>query len=91
MGQFKSDKGAYVHLGYESVVLSKQTAESLGVKTDKGTQMSGRKGVYVNADTVLESLQKQTMQETANVILIWIKQRLNASQGKLQSEPYGMR
>ena len=86
MGQFKSDKGAYVHLGYESVVLSKQTAESLGVKTDKGTQMSGRKGVYVNADTVLESLQKQTI-----VILIWIKQRLNASQGKLQSEPYGMR
>ena len=65
MGQFKSDKGAYVHLGYESVVLSKQTAESLGVKTDKGAQMSGRKGVYVNADTVLESLQKQTMQETA--------------------------
>ena len=65
MGQFKSDKGAYVHLGYESVVLSKQTAESLGVKTDKGAQMSGRKGVYVNADTVLESLQKQTMQETS--------------------------
>ena len=66
MGQFKSDEGAYVHLGYESVMLSKQTAESLGVKTDsKGAQMSGRKGVYVNADTVLESLQEHTMQETA--------------------------
>ena len=66
MGQFKSDDGAYVHLGYESVMLSKQTAESLGAKTQSGgAQMSGRKGVYVNADTVLESLQKRTMQETA--------------------------
>ncbi|MDI1496140.1 MAG: arginine--tRNA ligase [Cenarchaeum symbiont of Oopsacas minuta] len=65
MDKFKSNDGAYVHLGYESVTLSTQTAESLGTKIKSGrVQMSGRKGVYVNADTVLKSLRDRTVQET---------------------------
>ena len=30
MGKFKSDDDAYVHLGYESVTLSPDTAKTLG-------------------------------------------------------------
>ena len=65
MGQFKSDSDAYVHLGYESVTLSSQTAKTLGLNTDgKQAQMSGRKGVYVNADSVYDLLKTKTKDET---------------------------
>ena len=65
MGKFKSDSDAYVHLGYESVTLSSQTAKTLGLNTDgKQAQMSGRKGVYVNADSVYELLKTKTKDET---------------------------
>ena len=65
MGKFKSDSGAYVHLGYESVTLSSDTAKSLGIKTSgKQAQMSGRKGLYVNADSVYDLLKNKTVEET---------------------------
>ena len=65
MSKFKSDPNAYVHLGYESVTLSSQTASSLGIDTQgKQTQMSGRKGLYVNADSVLDLLKSKTLDET---------------------------
>ena len=65
MGKFKSDNDAYVHLGYESVTLSPETAKTLGLDTKgKSTQMSGRKGLYVNADSVLELLKNKTENET---------------------------
>ena len=65
MGKFKSDDDAYVHLGYESVTLSPDTAKTLGLDTKgKSTQMSGRKGLYVNADSVLELLKNKTESET---------------------------
>ena len=65
MGKFKSNPDAYVHLGYESVTLSQDTAKTLGMNTEgKSTQMSGRKGLYVNADSVLESLREKTSLET---------------------------
>ena len=65
MGKFKSVPDAYVHLGYESVILSSDTAKTLGLETDgKQTQMSGRKGLYVSADSVYDLLKKRTIQET---------------------------
>lgn len=65
MGKFKSNPEAYVHLGYESVTLSSDTAKLLGLETDgKQAQMSGRKGLYVNADTVYDKLKEKTIEET---------------------------
>ena len=64
MTKFK-EEGAYTHLGYESVTLSADTVKSLGLSTDgESTQMSGRKGLYVNADTVLEILTKRVYDES---------------------------
>jgi len=65
MSKFKSDEKAYVHLGYESVTLSSTTAKTLGIDTQgKTTQMSGRKGLYVNADSIIDLLEKKTFEET---------------------------
>jgi len=64
MAKFKED-GAYTHLGYESVTLSADTVKSLGLSVDRDSaQMSGRKGLYVNADTVLETLTKRVYNES---------------------------
>ena len=66
MGKFKSTADAYVHLGYESVTLSSDTARTLGLDTEgKQAQMSGRKGLYVNADSVYDLLKNKTSEETA--------------------------
>ena len=66
MAKFKSVSDAYIHLGYESVTLSPDTAKTLGLDTDgKQAQMSGRKGLYVNADSVYDLLKNKTMGETA--------------------------
>jgi arginyl-tRNA synthetase len=65
MSKFKSDEKAYVHLGYESVTLSSTTAKTLGIDTQgKSTQMSGRKGLYVNADSIIDLLEEKTFEET---------------------------
>ena len=65
MAKFKSENDTYVHLGYESVTLSPETAKSLGLETDgKQAQMSGRKGLYVNADSVYDLLKSKTIEET---------------------------
>ena len=65
MGKFKSVSDAYNHLGYESVTLSSETAKTLGLETDgKQAQMSGRKGLYVNADSVYDLLIEKTREET---------------------------
>jgi len=66
MAKFKSQQDAYVHLGYESVTLSSETAKTLGLETDgKQTQMSGRRGLYVNADSVYDLLKTKTIEETS--------------------------
>jgi len=65
MAKFKSVETAYVHLAYESVTLSSATAQTLGLHTGgKQAQMSGRKGLYVNADAVYELLKNKTIEET---------------------------
>jgi arginyl-tRNA synthetase len=64
MSDFKSKEKSYVHLGYESVTLSADTASTLNLDTGgRSVQMSGRKGIYVNADYVLDILGVKTYEE----------------------------
>jgi len=64
MSKFKPES-SYVHLGYEAVTLSAETANLLGNKTDgKDVQMSGRKGLYINADEIIEKLEKHIFLES---------------------------
>ncbi|HET6780097.1 MAG TPA: arginine--tRNA ligase, partial [Nitrososphaera sp.] len=55
----------YFHLSYEAVTLSSDTAKAFGI--DIGDRqfmhMSGRKGIYVNADFVLEALHAKAYEE----------------------------
>jgi len=78
MAKFKKE-GAYTHLGYESVTLSADTVKSLGLSVDgESAQMSGRKGLYVNADTVLETLTKRVYDESK-------RRNENLSESELQN------
>jgi len=64
MSKFKTGS-SYVHLGYEAVTLSSETAKLLGSKTDgKDVQMSGRKGLYVSADEMVQKLEKRIFLES---------------------------
>lgn len=55
----------YFHLSYEAVTLSSDTAKQFGI--DIGDRqfmhMSGRKGIYVNADYVLDALHTKAYKE----------------------------
>ena len=64
MTKFKQEV-SYVHLGYESVTLSSNTVKTLGIDSDgKPAQMSGRKGLYINADLVITNLKKNVFEES---------------------------
>jgi arginyl-tRNA synthetase len=55
----------YLHRSYEVVSLSKRTATALGFQIEgEFAHMSGRKGLYVNADTMLEKLKGKAIGET---------------------------
>ena len=55
----------YLHRSYEVVSLSKRTATALGFEIEgEFAHMSGRKGLYVNADTMLGKLKEKAIEET---------------------------
>ena len=55
----------YMHRAYEVVALSKKSAESLGLTVEKEfVHMQGRKGIYINVDTVLDALKSKSAEET---------------------------
>jgi len=55
----------YVHRGYEVVALSRKTAAQLGFEIGSDyVHMSGRKGLYVNVDTILLALTEKATEET---------------------------
>ena len=61
---FKGSEGSYVHLSYGPVGLSSAAARSLGLETDgKKAQMSGRRGLYVSADSVCDLLEERALAE----------------------------
>jgi arginyl-tRNA synthetase len=56
---------SYLHRSYEVVALSKKTAQQTGFQIRGDfAHMAGRKGLYVNADTVLDSLKAKAKVET---------------------------
>ena len=61
-----ADEGrGHMHLSYESVALSAATAASLGLDTGgRAAQMSGRKGLYVSAESILSMLRERAREET---------------------------
>lgn len=66
LNKFESNSNRYMHLSYGPVLLSSRTAMDLGIKPDdeKSVQMSGRKGIFVDADFVLETLYGKAKEET---------------------------
>jgi arginyl-tRNA synthetase len=55
----------YLHRAYEVVALSKKTAGQLGFNIGgEFVHMSGRKGMYVNTDSVLGALKERAKEET---------------------------
>jgi arginyl-tRNA synthetase len=55
----------YLHRSYEVVSLSKKTAAQLGYTIEGDfAHMSGRKGLYVNADVMLDRLKEKARSET---------------------------
>ena len=66
LNKFESNSNRYMHLSYGPVLLSSRTAMDLGIKPDdeKSVQMSGRKGIFVDADFVLDTLYGKAKVET---------------------------
>ena len=66
LNKFESNSNRYLHLSYGPVLLSSRTAMDLGIKPDdqKSVQMSGRKGIFVDADSVLDTLYGKAKEET---------------------------
>lgn len=64
--KFSGGKSEYTHYEYAVVALSPKTAEMLGVKEEDKEffRMSGRKGIYINADDLLNKLKQAIVQET---------------------------
>jgi arginyl-tRNA synthetase len=58
----------YKYLGYEPVILSQSSLDSLGISgEDKNSlHMSGRKGIYIEADMALSVLEERSNVETRN-------------------------
>ena len=56
----------YRHFSYGPVLLSSRTAKSLGIggASEKSVQMSGRKGIYIDADFVLDTCYSKAKEET---------------------------
>lgn len=57
-----------IHFAYEMVTLSAATARTLGVETEDGKaqEMSGRKGIGVKANDLLDQLESRARQEIAS-------------------------
>ena len=54
---------ASIHFAYEMVALSAKTAERLGFSGDSQLEMSGRKGIGVKADDLLDQLEAKSRDE----------------------------
>jgi arginyl-tRNA synthetase len=70
----------YLHLGYEAVTLSSDTAKALGIDIGERQfmHMSGRKGIYVNADYVLDTLHTKAYEEVKTRNPDFSEDQLNA-------------
>ena len=66
----------YVYLGYEAVALSLETVQTIGFELEKINKkiihMSGRKGIFINADIILDELYKKAYSEIKKRNPDWI-------------------
>ncbi len=70
----------YVHYAYEVVALSAKDAEKLGYKPEKSQRvvhMSGRRGLYVKANQMLEMLKKRAREEVASRHPDWNRDKID--------------
>jgi arginyl-tRNA synthetase len=66
LDQLRTNDNKYYHLSYESVSLSSETAKMLGLELEedkKFVHMSGRKGINIDADYVLDRLHSKACEE----------------------------
>lgn len=62
--KIKPKDDLYYYLGYEAVTLSPTTSKYLGFEPEKNViHMSGRKGLFVNADVLIEQVKLKSLQE----------------------------
>ena len=61
----KRSSNDYVHMGYEAVTLSARTANIFGLDIGEREfmHMSGRRGIYINADFILDRLHEKAYDE----------------------------
>lgn len=64
----KSNSNDYIHMGYEAVTITAQTAHMLGLDIGEREfmHMSGRRGIYINADYILDRLHEKAYDEAKN-------------------------
>jgi arginyl-tRNA synthetase len=69
----------YYHLSYEAVTLSTETAKMIGIDIGEREfmHMSGRKGIYVSADYVLDALHTKAYEEVKQRNPEFPEQKLN--------------
>ena len=65
LSRISDENKRYHHLSYEAVTLSSETAKLFGldIGDKKFLHMSGRKGIYINADYILDLLQAKALEE----------------------------
>ncbi len=76
----------YIHYGYEVVALSVSDAVKLGYRPRGGEQMvhmSGRRGLYVKADTLLDMLREKAAEETRERHPDWSQEKVESVAEKI--------
>ncbi len=73
-----ADGDRYLHFSYERVSLSPETAARLGAKVDgaRAVPMSGRRGLYVKVEEVLDTLKAQAEEETVKRHPDWSREKV---------------
>jgi len=73
-----AESNRYIHYGYEVVSLSHRDAERLGAEVSGAAfaQMSGRAGIYLNAERVLNDIGRKASQEAAKRHADWDAEKL---------------
>ncbi|MCL7402440.1 MAG: arginine--tRNA ligase [Thaumarchaeota archaeon] len=69
----------YIHFGYEVVALSIMDAIKIGYEPEPGQEfvhMSGRRGLYVKADTLIDMLKERVKSEVRGKHPEWIEEKI---------------
>ncbi|MEM2910048.1 MAG: arginine--tRNA ligase [Nitrososphaerota archaeon] len=80
LGLLGAEPSKYVHYAYEVVSLSTKEAERMGldVSDTEFVHMKGREGIYVKADSVIDSIKEKVMSETTQRHPDWHPQKVES-------------